>query len=99
VHELSDRQISLLVGNDPLRRWVARTGSPATRAWCSADGTAAAIARPGLAQRDRILVLGQEAAAANLLREPASRLRGPTYGSQGGDRHLLRPQSAGTCPS
>ena len=87
MHELSDRQISLLVGNDPLRRWVAQDRSPATRAWCSADGTAAAIARPGLAQRDRILVLGQEAAAANLLRDLLP-LLGPTY-RPFGDRHLL----------
>jgi ribosomal protein S18 acetylase RimI-like enzyme len=87
VHELSDRQISSLVGNDPLRRWVAQDRSAATRAWCSGDGTAAAIARPGLAQRDRVLVLGEESAAANLLRDLLP-LLGPTY-RPFGDRHLV----------
>ena len=87
MHELSDRQISVLVGNDPLRRWVAQDRSSTTRAWCSEDGTAAAIARPALAQRDRVLVLGQRASAANLLRDLLP-LLGPTY-RPFGDRHLV----------
>jgi GNAT superfamily N-acetyltransferase len=87
VHELNDRQLSVLVGDDPLRRWMAQDGAPATRAWCSADGTAAAIARPGLAQRDRVLVLGRESAAADLLRDVLAML-GPTY-RPFGDRHLI----------
>jgi ribosomal protein S18 acetylase RimI-like enzyme len=87
VRELNDRQISVLVGDDPLRRWVTQEGSPATRAWCSGDGTAAAIARPGLAQRDRVLLVGREFAAAGLLRDLLPVL-GPTY-RPFGDRHLI----------
>jgi GNAT superfamily N-acetyltransferase len=87
VHELNDRQLWSLVGDDPLRRWVAQDGAPATRAWCSADRTAAAIARPGLAQRDRVLVLGRKSAAVGLLSDVLP-LLGPTY-RPFGDRHLI----------
>lgn len=92
MRELTDRQISVLVGDDPLGRWMTQDGSPATRSWCSADGNAAAIARPGLAQRDRVLMLGAESAAASLLRGLLP-LLGPTY-RPFGDRllidHILR---------
>jgi ribosomal protein S18 acetylase RimI-like enzyme len=87
VRELNDHQISELVGDDPLRRWVAQDGSSATRAWCSDDGYAAAIARPALAQRDRVLMLGAESAAASLLRDLLP-LLGPTY-RPFGDRFLI----------
>ncbi len=87
MRKLNDRQISALLGGDPLRRWVAQDGAPATRVWCSDDGTAAAIARPALSQRDRVLLLGEEPAVADLFRDLLP-LLGPTY-RPFGDRRLI----------
>lgn len=87
MHELNAQRISLLVGGDPLRRWVAQDGGPRTRAWYSDDGTVAAIARPALAQRDRVLMIGEPDAATVLLRELLPVL-GPTY-RPFGDRRLI----------
>ena len=87
MDELSYLEITRLAGDDPLRRWVAQDLTPPTRAWRSSDGRAAAIARPALAQRDRVLILGERSAAAGLLRELLAVL-GPTY-RPFGDRRLL----------
>lgn len=87
MYELSAQQISLLVGQDPLRRWVTQDGAPVTRAWYSDDGAAAAIARPALAQRDRVLMIGEGGPAAELLRELLP-LLGPSY-RPFGDRDLI----------
>lgn len=87
MNRLTTHQLSLLVGDDPLRRWVAQDHSPATRAWQSADGAAAAIARTDLAQRDRVLVMGDAEAATGLLRGLLPQL-GPAY-RPFGDRLLI----------
>lgn len=84
--ELGVRELSLLIGTDPLRRWMAQDRSASTRAWRGA-ADAAAIARPALAQRDRLLLLGEPQAATRLARALLPQL-GPTY-RPFGDRALI----------
>ncbi|MFO7252182.1 MAG: GNAT family N-acetyltransferase [Actinomycetes bacterium] len=72
--------------DDALIMWGAQGMKPGIRAWAAAD--AVAVAAPGLFRRDRIIVLGDPAPAAALVRHALAEC-GPTFRVLG-DEHLVR---------
>lgn len=73
-------------GDDALIMWAAQGLRPGVRAWASGD--AVAVVSPELFRRDRILVLGDPARAAALVRHALAEC-GPTY-RVNGDEALVR---------
>lgn len=70
------RDVAAATGSDTLAGWAAGTLGAGGRAWT--DGAATAVAAPWLSERDRLVVHGEPAAAAGLVRHVFAEL-GRTY--------------------
>jgi GNAT superfamily N-acetyltransferase len=88
VREIGDHEeLVAMCGRDTLCRWAAQGLDGRCRAWCSSDGRAVAVAGPGLAARDRLVVRGPQASAITLAGEVLD-LIGPGYRPLG-ERELI----------
>ncbi len=88
MREIGDHEeLVALCGADTLCLWAAQGLAGGSRAWCSADGQAVAVAGPGLSTRDRLAVRGPVGATVVLAREVLAEV-GPSYRPLGG-RELI----------
>lgn len=86
--EIADHaELAARCDGDTLCLWAAQGLAGRSRAWRSTDGTALAVAGPGLSTRDRIAVRGRTAAAIPLVRGVLE-VVGPTFRPLG-DRDLI----------